>query len=68
MKDIGLPDGVFNVAHGGFDTVKHMVEHPDIKAISFVGGNKAGEYIHVNGNKVLFFIHFSFNFFYFFLP
>lgn len=30
-----------------------MVEHPDIKAISFVGGNNAGEYIHENGAKVL---------------
>jgi malonate-semialdehyde dehydrogenase (acetylating) / methylmalonate-semialdehyde dehydrogenase len=67
MKDIGLPDGVFNVAQGGFDTVKHMVEHPDIKAISFVGGNRAGEYIHVNGNKVIIFIQFSLIFFIFFL-
>lgn len=51
MKEIGIPKGVFNIAHGGFETVKHICEHPDIKAISFVGGNNAGEYIHVNGNK-----------------
>lgn len=50
-KEIGLPDGVFQVCNGGFDTVKHMTEHKDIKAISFVGGNNAGEYIHTNGNK-----------------
>jgi len=46
MHDIGIPKGVFNVVNGGFDTVKHIVEHPDIKAVSFVGGNKAGEYIY----------------------
>lgn len=51
MKEIGVPKGVFNIVQGGFDTVKHMVDHKDIRAISFVGGNNAGEYIHVNGNK-----------------
>jgi malonate-semialdehyde dehydrogenase (acetylating)/methylmalonate-semialdehyde dehydrogenase len=52
MQEIGLPKGVFNIVNGGFDTVKHICDHPDIKAISFVGGNSAGEYIHVNGSKV----------------
>lgn len=51
MKEIGIPDGVFQVVNGGFDTVKHIVEHKDIKSISFVGGNNAGEYIHTNGSK-----------------
>ena len=54
MKEIGIPDGVFQVVNGGFDTVKHIVEHKDIKSISFVGGNSAGEYIHINGSKVNF--------------
>lgn len=35
-----------NVVHGGADTVKQICEHPDIKAVSFVGGNGAGEYIY----------------------
>jgi malonate-semialdehyde dehydrogenase (acetylating)/methylmalonate-semialdehyde dehydrogenase len=42
----GVPKGVVNVAQGGKDTVKRICEHPDIKAISFVGGNNAGEYIY----------------------
>lgn len=31
---------------GGKDTVTQICEHPDIKAVSFVGGNQAGEYIY----------------------
>ncbi len=51
VKEIGLPKGVFNVVQGGFDTTKQICEHPDIKAISFVGGNQAGEYIYTEGAK-----------------
>jgi len=32
--------------NGGRDTVNHMCQHPDIKAISFVGGNGAGQHIY----------------------
>ena len=41
-QEINLPKGVFNIVNGGFDTTKQICEHPDIKAISFVGGNMAG--------------------------
>ena len=33
------------MVHGGTDTVTQICKHPDIKAISFVGSNPAGEYI-----------------------
>jgi malonate-semialdehyde dehydrogenase (acetylating) / methylmalonate-semialdehyde dehydrogenase len=46
MEEINMPKGVFNVIHGGFDTTKMICQHPDIKAVSFVGGNQAGEYIY----------------------
>ena len=42
----GLPDGVFNVVHGAHDTVDYIIDEPAIRAISFVGSNPAGEYIH----------------------
>jgi malonate-semialdehyde dehydrogenase (acetylating)/methylmalonate-semialdehyde dehydrogenase len=45
----GLPDGVLNVVHGGKETVDSICDHPDIKAISFVGSNQAGEYIFERG-------------------
>lgn len=42
----GVPDGVVNVVHGAHETVNYLIDEPAIKAISFVGSNKAGEYIH----------------------
>lgn len=43
---LGLPDGVLNVIHGGVPTVNAICDHPAIKAISFVGGDKAGKHIY----------------------
>lgn len=46
LTESGVPKGVVNVVQGGHETVTHICEHPDIKAVSFVGGNQAGEYIY----------------------
>jgi malonate-semialdehyde dehydrogenase (acetylating) / methylmalonate-semialdehyde dehydrogenase len=46
----GFPDGVVNVVHGAHRTVNFILDEPAIKAISFVGGNKAGEYIFTRGS------------------
>lgn len=51
LKEINLPKGVFNIVHGGFETVKSICEKNPIKAISFVGGNRAGEYIYETASK-----------------
>ena len=51
FQEINLPKGVVNIVQGGFDTTTHICKHPDIKAISFVGGNSAGEYIYQEGAK-----------------
>lgn len=48
--DAGLPKGVCNVIHGGHDAVNFICDHPAIRAISFVGGNVAGEHIHARGS------------------
>jgi malonate-semialdehyde dehydrogenase (acetylating) / methylmalonate-semialdehyde dehydrogenase len=42
----GLPPGVLNVVHGTVNTVNRICDHPAIKAISFVGGNRAGTHIY----------------------
>lgn len=42
----GLPPGVLNVVHGGVPTVNAICDHPDIKAVSFVGGDRAGRHIY----------------------
>jgi malonate-semialdehyde dehydrogenase (acetylating)/methylmalonate-semialdehyde dehydrogenase len=48
-QQAGIPDGVLNVIHGTHDCVNFICDAPEIKAISFVGGNEAGEYVHARG-------------------
>ncbi|KAK9325381.1 Aldehyde/histidinol dehydrogenase [Lipomyces orientalis] len=48
-KEAGLPDGVFNIVHGAAPTVDFLIEEPRIKAISFVGSDRAGKYIYTRG-------------------
>ena len=43
---IGLPDGVLNIVHGQVPTVNAICDHPAIRAISFVGGDRAGKHIY----------------------
>jgi len=50
-QEAGLPPGVLNIIHGSVDCVNFMCDDPSIKAISFVGSNRAGEYIHARGTK-----------------
>ena len=50
LKEAGVPRGVVNVVHGGNQTVTNICTHKDIKAISFVGGDKAGKYIYETGS------------------
>jgi len=42
----GVPAGVLNVVHGGEDVVNALCDHPDIKAISFVGSTKVGTHVY----------------------
>ncbi len=45
-NEAGLPKGVLNIVHGlGTTTGQAIVEHPDIKAISFTGGTSTGAQI-----------------------
>jgi malonate-semialdehyde dehydrogenase (acetylating)/methylmalonate-semialdehyde dehydrogenase len=50
-KEAGLPDGVFNVVYGGREAVTAIVEHPDVKAIQFVGSTPVGRYVYEGGIK-----------------
>ncbi|PWY80693.1 Methylmalonate-semialdehyde dehydrogenase [Aspergillus heteromorphus CBS 117.55] len=49
-KEAGFPDGVINIVHGAAKTVDFILDEPAIKAISFVGSNRAGEYIYTRGS------------------
>ncbi|KZF25961.1 Methylmalonate-semialdehyde dehydrogenase [Xylona heveae TC161] len=46
----GFPPGVVNIVHGAARTVDFIIDEPAIKAISFVGSNRAGEYIYTRGS------------------
>ncbi|RIA93566.1 methylmalonate-semialdehyde dehydrogenase [Glomus cerebriforme] len=50
-KEAGVPDGVLNVVHGSVGTVNFLCDNEHIKAISFVGSDKAGKYIHQRGTS-----------------
>lgn len=50
-KESGLPDGVLNIIHGAHDSVNFLCDAPDVRAISFVGGDTAGRHIHDRGTK-----------------
>ena len=44
--EAGIPKGVLSVVHGGKDTVDALCDHPDIKAISFVGSTAVGKHVY----------------------
>ena len=56
LKEAGLPDGVLNIVHGDKEAVDAIVNHPDIKAVSFVGSTPIAKYIYAtaaaNGKRV----------------
>lgn len=52
FKEAGLPDGVFNVVQGDKVAVDGLLEHPDVKAISFVGSTPIAQYIYSRGAEL----------------
>lgn len=56
LKEAGLPDGVLNIVNGAHDVVNGLLEHPDVKGISFVGSQPVAEYVYktaaANGKRV----------------
>jgi malonate-semialdehyde dehydrogenase (acetylating)/methylmalonate-semialdehyde dehydrogenase len=49
FKEAGLPDGLFNVINGGADAVNAIADHPDIKAVAFVGSTRVGKMVYARG-------------------
>ncbi|MXR37394.1 CoA-acylating methylmalonate-semialdehyde dehydrogenase [Craterilacuibacter sinensis] len=44
--EAGIPAGVLNVVHGGEEVVNALCDHPDIKAVSFVGSTRVGTHVY----------------------
>jgi malonate-semialdehyde dehydrogenase (acetylating) / methylmalonate-semialdehyde dehydrogenase len=49
FEELNLPKGVLNLVHGGKPTVDAILEHPAIKAISFVGSSNVAKYVYSKG-------------------
>jgi 5-carboxymethyl-2-hydroxymuconic-semialdehyde dehydrogenase len=59
-EEAGLPAGVWNLVNGfGEDAGKALTEHPDIKAIGFVGESRTGTMIMRQGADTLKRVHFE---------
>src|SRR5699024_8458515 len=56
LTEAGLPEGVLNIVHGAHDVVNGLLEHKDVKAISFVGSQPVAKYVYEtaasNGKRV----------------
>jgi 5-carboxymethyl-2-hydroxymuconic-semialdehyde dehydrogenase len=58
--EAGLPPGVLNTVHGfGEDAGRALTEHPDIKAVGFVGESATGSAIMAQGAATLKRVHFE---------
>lgn len=51
LEQAGCPKGVFNIVHGGRESVDTLLTHPKVKAISFVGSTPIAKYIYETGTK-----------------
>ncbi len=49
MMEAGLPAGVLQVVHGDKEAVDAILDHPDIKAVSFVGSSDIAHYVYSRG-------------------
>ena len=49
LEEAGLPEGVFNVVQGDKVAVDALLDHPDVKALSFVGSTPIADYIYETG-------------------
>jgi len=57
IEEAGFPKGVINLVNGAAETVNALLDHPEVKAISFVGSTPVAKYIYAkaaqNGKRVL---------------
>jgi malonate-semialdehyde dehydrogenase (acetylating) / methylmalonate-semialdehyde dehydrogenase len=49
IDQIDLPPGVLSLVHGGRETVDALLDHPEVRAISFVGSTPVAKYIYSRG-------------------
>ncbi len=52
LTEAGLPEGVLTVLHGGGDTVNAIIDHPQVKAIGFVGSTRVAKLVYQRGTAL----------------
>src|SRR6476661_2118135 len=51
MENIGLPKGVVNLVNGGKNVVNALLDHPKVRAISFVGSTPVARYVYARAGE-----------------
>ena len=46
IQQLDIPDGLISLVHGGKESVDALIQHPHIKAVSFVGSTAVARYIY----------------------
>ncbi len=52
LLQAGLPEGVFNVVQGDREAVDTLVEHPEVRAVSFVGSTPIARHLYQRGAEL----------------
>ncbi len=50
IEETGLPPGVVNLVQGGKGAVDALLDHPHVRAISFVGSTPVAQYVYTRGS------------------
>jgi malonate-semialdehyde dehydrogenase (acetylating)/methylmalonate-semialdehyde dehydrogenase len=53
LKESGLPDGVFNIIHGGQTAVEALCDNPGIQALTFVGSTNVAKLVYIRATSHL---------------
>src|SRR5205823_5547909 len=51
LLEAGVPEGVFNIVHGDRDCVDALLQHPQVRAISFVGSTRVARHVYETGTR-----------------
>ncbi|MEV6599624.1 CoA-acylating methylmalonate-semialdehyde dehydrogenase [Actinoplanes sp. NPDC051346] len=51
LRQAGLPDGAFNVVQGDREAVETLIDHPDVRALSFVGSTPIARAVYERGTR-----------------
>ncbi|KAJ3191402.1 hypothetical protein HK101_007814 [Irineochytrium annulatum] len=52
LKEAGVPAGVVNLVNGSRETAEYLVDHPDVKAVTFVGSSPVAEALQLRGRAL----------------